>query len=66
MQAEDLGLPFSNGTGVVSHELITLKEAELRHINYVLQRCNGNKTQACKILGIGRATLYSKLEGNSG
>lgn len=66
VQAEDLGLPFSNGTGVVSHELITLKEAELRHINYVLQRCNGNKTQACKILGIGRATLYSKLEGNSG
>lgn len=61
----DLGLPETNppveDAPVLSQ---TLKEAEIRHIRQVLASVNGNKTQACKILGIGRATLYSKL-GNS-
>jgi Nif-specific regulatory protein len=60
--AADFGLPVASGTRPVSGEMVTLKEAELRHIHYVLERCNGNKTKACRILGIGRATLYSKLE----
>jgi DNA-binding NtrC family response regulator len=40
----------------------TLKEAERQHILWVLQQCGGNKTHACRVLQIGRATLYSKLE----
>ncbi|MCA9178579.1 MAG: sigma 54-interacting transcriptional regulator [Planctomycetales bacterium] len=39
----------------------TLAENEQQHIHRVLAMVNGNKTEACRILGIGRATLYSKL-----
>ena len=42
--------------------LITLAEAEQNHIARVLKACDGNKTKACKILGIGRGTLYSKIK----
>ena len=59
--ATDLGLPNVQGTGVTGSQMISLKEAERRHIEYVLSQCKGNKTQACRTLEIGRATLYSKL-----
>ncbi len=62
VKSADFGLPVTTQTRSAQGEMISLKEAELRHIQYVLERCNGNKTQACRILGIGRATLYSKLE----
>lgn len=39
-----------------------LADAELRHIKVVLAQCGGNKSQACKLLGIGRGTLYKKLK----
>lgn len=45
-----------------SVRMISLAEAELQHIRDVLEACGGNKTQACRILGIGRGTLYSKLK----
>ena len=61
MQVADLGLPSIVTANAAAPEMITLKEAEERHIKWVLERCDGNKTQACKVLGIGRATLYSKL-----
>jgi Nif-specific regulatory protein len=61
MEVADLGLPSLGASHAAAPELMTLKEAEERHIKYVLERCGGNKSQACKILGIGRATLYSKL-----
>ncbi|MCA9185237.1 MAG: sigma 54-interacting transcriptional regulator [Pirellulaceae bacterium] len=48
-------------SSVQRHGLISLADAERRHIEYVLHRCDGNKTQACRILRIGRGTLYSKL-----
>lgn len=41
--------------------MISLAAAEQHHISKVLEACGGNKTQACRILGIGRGTLYSKL-----
>lgn len=66
VQAADLGLPNSGDAGSPMQALISLREAELRHIQFVLDSCGGNKTQACKILGIGRATLYSKLDSGSG
>lgn len=64
--AADLGLPdTSRAPENPPVLLVTLKEAETRHIEQVLASVKGNKTQACKILGIGRATLYSKLSEQS-
>ena len=40
----------------------TLIDAELRHIQTVLQQSGGNKTEACRLLGIGRGTLYKKIK----
>ncbi|BFU96458.1 MAG: Acetoacetate metabolism regulatory protein AtoC [Nitrospira sp.] len=40
----------------------SLEEIEQRHIKLVLDACDGNKTQAAKILGIDYKTLLSKLK----
>jgi Nif-specific regulatory protein len=58
----DLGLAGSKNAGAPQGGQICLKDAEFRHIKHVLQLVNGNKTEACKILGIGRGTLYKKIE----
>ncbi|MEQ3499809.1 sigma-54 dependent transcriptional regulator [Tenacibaculum sp. SSH1-16] len=42
--------------------LIPLKEMEKRHIQYVLNATNNNKTKAAKILQIDRKTLREKLK----
>jgi two-component system response regulator HydG len=42
-------------------ELLTLEEVERRHVQRVLEACNGNRTDAAKILGLDRKTLYRKL-----
>ena len=42
--------------------LISMEEVERRHILRVLQAVNGHRTQASKILGLDRKTLYRKLE----
>jgi two-component system response regulator HydG len=42
-------------------ELLTLEEVERRHVIRVLEACNGNRTDAAKILGLDRKTLYRKL-----
>ncbi len=57
----DLGLNFATAGPPPAAALISLREAEYRHIRYVLQQVGGNKSQACRVLGMGRATLYSKL-----
>ncbi|BDV00196.1 sigma-54-dependent Fis family transcriptional regulator [Thermodesulfomicrobium sp. WS] len=43
-------------------QLITLEENERLHIAWVLRHCQGNRTQAAKILGIDRASLWRKLK----
>ncbi|HMJ15288.1 MAG TPA: sigma-54 dependent transcriptional regulator [Polyangiaceae bacterium] len=43
-------------------ELLTLVEVERRHIARVLKAVLGNKTQAARVLGVDRRTLYRKLE----
>jgi DNA-binding NtrC family response regulator len=43
-------------------ELITLAEMELRYIQRVLAAVGGNKTQAAKLLGLDRRSLYRRLE----
>ena len=61
VSVSDLGLP--NDPRLHNEDaLVSLAEAELRHILRVLERVGGNKSRACKVLGIGRGTLYKKLE----
>jgi two-component system, NtrC family, response regulator AtoC len=43
-------------------DLITLAELERRYVMRVLKTLGDNKTQAARILGIERRTLYRKLE----
>jgi DNA-binding NtrC family response regulator len=43
-------------------EFPTLDELERRYICRVLKATGGNKTQAARILGMGRRTLYRRLE----
>lgn len=42
-------------------ELLSLSELERRHIEMVLRHCRHNRTEAARILGIGRNTLWRKL-----
>ena len=52
-----------NRAGEVSIRLgVTLSEAEKTVIMSTLDFCEGNKTKASEMLGIGRKTLHSKLE----
>ena len=46
----------------VSEELVSLDEAEKRHIIAVLRATGGNQTQAAYILGIERKTLARKIK----
>jgi two-component system, NtrC family, response regulator AtoC len=43
-------------------KMITLEELEHRYVHRVLSACNGNKTQAAKVLGVDRRTIYRRLE----
>ncbi len=45
---------------------LSLKEIERQHILAVMQYVNGCRTHAAQILGIGRKTLYRKLQVISG
>ena len=41
--------------------LLTLKEREELYTRRILKICRGSITEAVRILGIGRATLYRRL-----
>ena len=43
-------------------EPVTLEENERRYISWVLEQTAGNRTQAAKILGIDRASLWRKAK----
>ena len=60
---EDLGLPRPAQNAEGESLLVSLQEAQQRHIDRVLRAVGGNKTRACKVLRIGRGTLYKKLDG---
>ncbi len=44
----------------------TLRELELRYVREVLEHTGGNKRRAAALLGIGRRTLYRKLDRPDG
>ncbi len=48
-------------SGTEIPELLTLEEIERRHVLRVLEACDGNRTDAAKMLGLDRKTLYRKL-----
>jgi two-component system response regulator HydG len=43
-------------------DLVTMEEVERRYIQRVMEAVGQNKTQAAKVLGFDRTTLYRKLE----
>jgi len=45
-------------------EMLTLDEMERRYVRRVLAACRGNKSQAAKVLGIDRRSLYRRLDGD--
>jgi two-component system, NtrC family, response regulator HydG len=59
LEASDLGLHDVSGTEL---ETLALDYWERRLIGEALKRTSGNVPEAAKLLGIGRATLYRKIE----
>lgn len=51
------------GSLVAKDEIVPLKELERRYVQHVLEQVDGNKRRAAALLGIGRRTLYRKLDG---
>jgi DNA-binding NtrC family response regulator len=43
-------------------EFPTLEEQEKNYIKWVLDKCDGNKTKAAKIMGIDRVSLWRKIK----
>jgi DNA-binding NtrC family response regulator len=43
-------------------EVPTLEEQEKNYIKWVLDKCEGNKTKAAKIMGIDRVSLWRKMK----
>ena len=65
VKPSDLGLapaparaPGANAPG----EPVSLEEVEKRHISEVLSHTGGNVSQAARLLGIDRVTLYNKIK----
>lgn len=48
--------------GQSKSKLLTLAEMEKKHIEYVLNIADGNRTKAAKILGINTVTVYRKIK----
>lgn len=49
-------------TAPVAHGIVPLQELEKRAIAQALERTNGDRAAAARMLGIGRTTLYRKLK----
>jgi DNA-binding protein Fis len=44
-----------------NEDFVSLEELEQEYIAHVLRCCDGKKTQAAKLLGIDKTTLWRKL-----
>ena len=61
ISSSDLGLSGDLPRKVDETDLLSLAEIEQRHIAKVFESVGENKSKACRVLGITRATLYKKL-----
>jgi len=64
IEPEHLALPGDGGGAPASEGYepgMTLAEVELDHIRRTLEHCGGNRSEAARLLGIGRNTLIRKL-----
>lgn len=50
------------GDGDDEGEITALEDVEWLHIAKILRRCDGNRSQAAKLLGVTRGTLYNKMD----
>jgi transcriptional regulator with GAF, ATPase, and Fis domain len=57
----DLGIADDSDAVVGRGERMTLADLERRHIERVLREVGGNRSEAARILGIDRSTLYRKM-----
>ncbi len=48
--------------GLDPSELVPMEEIQRRYIRHVLEAVNGNQSQAARILGLDRKTIYRKLK----
>ncbi len=66
IQAKDLGLALAArlepGPGEDGARLPSLEEVEREHVARVLKATGGNVSQAARVLGIDRVTLYAKMK----
>ncbi len=64
IEPHDLGLgdPFGSPTPSGEFESLKIDDWERRLITQALRRAEGNVLEAARLLGIGRATLYRKIE----
>ncbi len=61
LRPEDLPSEFRDSDPYDSNS-VTLHDLERRHIREILRHTGGNKSEAARLLGIGLATLYRKIE----
>ncbi|MBE2252823.1 MAG: sigma-54-dependent Fis family transcriptional regulator [Myxococcus sp.] len=54
--------PGAAHTGLPSGVMESLAQVERRHITEVLRACGGKSTDAARVLGIGRTTLWRKMK----
>ena len=59
---ERFGEKINTPAAIENHQFPSLKEMEQNHILKAVQFTNGNKSKACKLLGISRAALWNKLK----
>ena len=59
---ERFGEKINTPAAMNNQQFLTLNEMEQNHIIKAIQFTNGNKSKACKLLGISRASLWSKLK----
>lgn len=51
--------------GITGEPLPTLEQLQRRYIRWALAQTNNNKRRTAELLGVGRRTIYRKLEGES-
>jgi DNA-binding NtrC family response regulator len=62
LQEGDIDIGPRPGSVASSPGLCSLEELERRHVGYVLEQADQNVTEAARILGIDRTTLYGKIK----